>query len=56
MNKRRAGGLPQRIYTRINFLHYSTLWEAETSNVVNVGRESGGLVRGVVGNTELEWV
>ena len=27
-----------------------------TSNAVNVSRESGGLIRGVVGNIELKWV
>ena len=27
-----------------------------TSNVVNVGREIGGLIKGVVGNIGLEWV
>ena len=27
-----------------------------TSNVVNFGREIGGLIRGVVENIELEWV
>ena len=44
----------------INFLHYSMLWaegtrRQVTSNVVNFGREIGGLIRGVVENIELEW-
>ena len=44
-----------------NFLYYSTLWvegtrRQVTSNAVNVSRERGGLIRGVLENTELEWV
>ena len=44
-----------------NFLYYSTLWVEGTrwqvtSNAVNVSRERGGLIRGVVGNIELKWV
>ena len=45
----------------INFLHYSMLWAEGTrwqvmSNVVNFGKEIGGLIRGVVENIKLEWV
>ena len=44
-----------------NFLYHSTLWvegtrRQVTSNAVNVSREHGGLIRGVVGNMELKWV
>ena len=44
-----------------NFLYYSMLWvegtrQQVTSNVVNVGRERGRLIKGVVGNIELKWV